>query len=287
MNTSRFALLLLLLAGAAVGAFFLLEGEGGNELPPQPPIQPADITTTEDTTPIRADTTVGPGVGRRDILDDQLPTGAEYDQGVLGTVYGPSGNPVHGADVFLIEGSTSNLFQRFRAVQEGVIFLPTASGKTDEQGQFALGLREAVPDRVFEVRILTDTYADYKIPNLTIQDDDWYEAPPIVLAAGTMVHGQVTLAGQGLPAPGAVVYIKAAGGFPDLTPIPGREQGLRVEVDESGYFQITNAPAGMVNISAVAPYFARRYARQVTLYPLVPNHVSLALSRGTAIHRDR
>ena len=55
MNTSKFALLLLLLVGAAVGAFFLLQGEGGNELPPRPPIQPADITTTEYITPIRAD----------------------------------------------------------------------------------------------------------------------------------------------------------------------------------------------------------------------------------------
>ena len=132
MNTSKFALLLLLLVGAAVGAFFLLQGEGGNELPPRPPIQPADITTTEYITPIRADTTVDPGAGRRDIMDDQLGTGAEYDQGVMGTVYGPSGNPVHGADVFLIEGATSNTFQRFQAVQEGVVFLPAASGKTDE-----------------------------------------------------------------------------------------------------------------------------------------------------------
>ena len=283
MNTSKFALLLLLLVGAAVGAFFLLQGEGGNELPPRPPIQPADITTTEYITPIRADTTVDPGAGRRDIMDDQLGTGAEYDQGVMGTVYGPSGNPVHGADVFLIEGATSNTFQRFQAVQEGVVFLPAASGKTDEQGQFALGLREAVPDRVFAVRILTDTYADYKIPNLTIQDDDWYEVPSIVLAAGTMVHGRVTLAGQGLPAPGAVVYIKAAGGFPDLTPIPGREQGLRVEVDESGYFQITNAPEGIVNISAVAPYFARMEKTEVNLDRLIPNEVNFELSRGQTI----
>ena len=285
MTTSRFVLILLLLAGAAGGAFLALGGEGGDELPPQGVIE-TPRTGPSDGTSIQVENGIDPRGGRqgvRDIIDDQAATNTGFAQGVMGTVYGPSGSPVHGASVFLVESSTSNMFERFLAVQQGVVFLPTASGQTDEQGRFALGLRESVPGVVFEVKIISATFADHKIPNLSIQENDWYEAPAVVLSAGTMVHGQVSLAGQGLPVPGAVVYIKAAGGFSDIVPIPGREQGLRVEVDANGYFQTRNAPAGIVDISAVAPYFARMEQRGVNLEPMVANEVNFELSRGLTI----
>ena len=91
------------------------------------------------------------------------------------------------------------------------------------------------------------------------------------------------LAGVPRPVPGAVVYIQATGSFPDLSPTPGRENGLMIEVDETGSFQVQNAPTGVVDISAVAPYFARSEKRGLNLDPMIANEVRFELSRGLAI----
>ena len=165
----------------------------------------------------------------------------------------------------------------------GVVFPPTASDQTDARGQFAVGLRETVAGSVYELRILTDRFADHQIPNLTIQDNDWYDAKIIQLESGTMVHGRVFDQELGTPVLGAMIYINARRNFSTIVPTPGREQGLAVQVDENGYFQVQNAPKGVVDISAAAPYFARMYKRGANLDPMVPNEVNFELVRGLAI----
>lgn len=287
-TTTTFALVLLLLAGTAGGLFFVLGGESGGELPPTPPnFEPASDDQPTAGPGLRVIGTGVPGEPqtneREQFLPEESLTGSQYAQGVMGTVVDPSGTPVQGARVFLMESSMSNVFQRFQSIQTGVVFPPTASGRTDERGQFHLGLREPVAGTVFEVRITTDAYADKKIPNLTIQANDWYEADVVVLEQGATIHGSVIVEGQGVPAPGAVVYIKATGNAPDLSPTPGRENGLMIEVDETGYFQVQNAPTGVVDISAVAPYFARSEKRGLNLDPMIANEVRFELSRGLTI----
>jgi protocatechuate 3,4-dioxygenase beta subunit len=285
-NTSKLVLLLviLLLAGAAVGVSFMLEGESGGELPPQ-----IDLTTPTEATgaslPIQTDGSLGRMAAepRVELAEPTTTSGSQYGQGITGTVIDPAGIPVNGAQVYLMEGSMSNIFQRVTAMQEGVVFPPTAADKTDALGQFALGLRETVPGTVYEVRILTERFMDHRIPNLTIKDGDWYDAKRIKLEAGTMVHGRVTVEGQGWAVPGATIYISARGSFPTIAPTPGRDQGLEVQVNDNGYFQVQNAPKGIVEMSAAAPYFARVYRRGVNLDPMVANEVNFELARGLAI----
>ena len=117
-TTTTFALVLLLLAGTAGGLFLMLGGESGGELPPTPPnFEPASDDQPTAGPGLRVIGTGVPGErqtnDREQFLPEESLTGSQYAQGVMGTVVDPSGTPVQGARVFLMESSMSNVFQRF------------------------------------------------------------------------------------------------------------------------------------------------------------------------------
>ena len=71
-------------------------------------------------------------------------SGAEYEQGVLGTVVDQFGTPVQGAKVYLMPGLGFRTMQMFRQHQEGVRFQALAMMETEDDahvGRARLGRR--------------------------------------------------------------------------------------------------------------------------------------------------
>lgn len=294
-DAAKKSLLLLLMAGAAAFWFVMADGSG-DPLPPQPdpdsgdfppPRTEADSAASQSSIHApaapRITETEAVGPTRQAVASEGQLSGYDFAQGIEATVVDPAGRPVKGARVFLMEGSISALYQRAQALQDGAVFPPIASGETDQDGRVTLGVGDAIPRGVFQLRITTDVYADHKVSDVRIRKGDWQQLPIIRLERGASLRGRVTIAGSRAPVPLASVFIEAEGDISELAPTPGREDGLVVPVDENGDFACDYAPIGMVTISAVAPHYARSVKRDVELGARITNQVSFQLNSGTAI----
>ncbi|MCC6669679.1 MAG: carboxypeptidase regulatory-like domain-containing protein [Planctomycetes bacterium] len=290
MNQAGKTLLVLVaLLAAAVGVYLLSTGgepeapsgvphqSRPSEEPKEPNRPPAQTVTRQEPKPATTPS------GRRELVDDQKQA-ASYKQGFRGRVVDPSGAPVVNAKVFLMEGPGANIFATLTAIQKGAVFPPIARTETNEQGQYVLGVEQVVPDKTFEIRVLSDRYCDEKVPGLSLKEEVWYDVPQIQLKAGISVRGVVTVAGSnGVPVANAEVAVKVNSAFPDLSPTPGRERGVTVRTDASGNYRMDNVPPGLVSVSAVAAGYARAERQNLTLDPSGENRFDFELPQGVTI----
>lgn len=293
-TSSRNLLVFLFVALAAVVAYVALQGAGNDPGPavPEPPrgakaeSPPRDPGTPLEARPSEtgAKTRPQPARPRRVAIERRTPSGADLPQGVKGRVVAPTGAPVAGAEVYLMEGMGTDIFRMLRMAQRGVIIPPVAATKTDANGAFALGVAEPDPEKTYEIRVVTDRYVEHKVPGVRILANQWWDAGRLQLARGATVHGRVTVAGtSGMPVPDAEVVVQQNTGFPSVTPTPGRERGLVAKVDRTGSYRIENVPAGVVNIYAVAPGYAKRELQNTTIDANADNEINFELSQGLSI----
>ena len=191
-------------------------------------------------------------------------------QGISGRVLGADGAPVAGAMVYLMKGQeTQDLLKIMHQQANGLVIPPVGTTTTDDYGTFQIGVRRHEPDAKYEIRCTHETHADFIRPGMTLFENKWFDAGDLQLDAGTTVEGHVTVAGtNGLPVPNATVAVKAVGAFPSTHMTPGREDGIQVSTDSTGYFRLNNITPGTVTVSAVAPKFAREY---ITNRPVAEN----------------
>ena len=245
---------------------------------PSDPELPDPTTGPDVIPPARVDETPDDG-GRTEI---QAATAADAPQGIRGRVTSPNGGPVEGAQVFLVEAASTNIFQRFAAMQAGQIYPPTAQQVTGPDGLFSLGLKAPSGSVTHEIRIQADEFADLVKGPITIQENDWFDCGNVVLEQGAVITGLVSMEGSGMGIPDARVSVEPMSNMP-FTVTPGREFGLSVMTDAQGFFRIPNAPAGIVKISAVAPEFASFTNPNIQLAKGQAKEVNFQLPRGLSI----
>ena len=285
MNPAKILLAILVVAMVGVGVFFLLQTT------PQPIVdptrEPAAAQPLDPEKPEMQRATIQKPPPPTSVQRTAVPVAnnnANAAQGVRGVVVDPAGGPVAEAQVYLMEGQGANVFETLIKMQRGQVFPPVARAVTDAGGQFQLGLEQALPDKTFEVRVLSPRFMDARVPNLSVRAAEWVELPPIKMQQGAMVHGRITVAGSSmLPIAGAEVSVKQAGGFGELAPPPGRENGIVATTDGSGSFRLENVPPGAVNIAAVAQGFARVERQGVNIDGAAQNEVNLELPTGLSI----
>lgn len=218
-----------------------------------------------------------------------MPTGAaagsDLLQGVRGVAVDAAGRPLPGVRTFLVEAPDNNPFAQWQALQHGVPLLPSAQAVTEADGTFALGVRQAGSKR-YEVRLLSEQHADGRAGPIQILPGDWFDAGQVQLLPGAVVRGRVTIAGTQLPVPAATVTLLSGNAFEQMTmaSLPGRELGLRVTTDASGYYELRNAPRqGLWTLQALAPGFARANRPQIELRTDQAVQVDFELQRGQSI----
>jgi uncharacterized GH25 family protein len=101
---------------------------------------------------------------------------------------------------------------------------------------------------------------------------------------GLPVQGRVVQEGTEIAIPAAKVYLSEANSAHTMVATPGRERGMMVETDASGFFRFANAPRrGLVNIGAEAPQYAWTELQNLQLTPDGQNDFVLQLAAGQPI----
>lgn len=287
MNPTRLLLLVVALLAVGAGVWMLMSEqtiptthEAVAPKTAEKPQEPAPALQVESQATPKEPT---PSEQRSEVIVDT--SGQTSRQGVKGRIVAPTGAPAPDCAVFLVESSTgADLFRMMQLAQKGITLPPIASSKTDEKGNFALGVEACDPAKALEVRIVSDTYADTTYPGVRLQPNNWYDAGEIKLQAGLTLSGQVTVAStNGLPIAEAEVSIRAASGAFDVSLIPGRERGIVVKTDAGGFFRATNVPTGLHNVAAVAPGYARLVHSNVNVNEQNENRLNFELAKGMAI----
>jgi uncharacterized GH25 family protein len=288
MNPLRLLLLLVALLVIGGGTWYLMDSDHG----PAPTDETAaPIPAPEDkqsnpgalAAPAPVPKEAPPAPGRREVKIDH--SKSESAQGVKGVVVTPAGAPEANCNVFLVESAQgTEIFRMMQLAQRGVTLPPVASTVTDNAGAFALGVEVTEPGKVYEVRVVSNTYADFVHPNVRLLDGKWYDAGQLQLQNGLTLSGQVVVAGgSGMPIGDAEVSIRSTGAPFEVSLVPGREKGIVVKTTPSGHYRATNVPAGVHTVAAVAPGYARVVHPNVTVTEQTENRLDFELAQGLAI----
>jgi uncharacterized GH25 family protein len=289
MNPTRLLLLLVALLALGGGAWLMLSSPPPGRTTLEDPVveapaaepQPGAPGTLSQQAPTRE--VQAPAPQRSEVVEDK--SGDASPQGVKGVVLSPTGAPVPGCKVFLVESAAgTEIFRMMQLAQRGITLPPVASTTTDDKGAFALGLEVNETNKVYEVRVVSGAFADFTHPGVRLIENKWYDAGQLQLVNGITFSGQVTVAGGGgMPIADAEVSIRSAQGPFEISVVPGRERGIVVKTDASGFFKVTNVPAGVHNVAAVAPGYARVTFPNVTINEQSENRLNFELAQGLAI----
>jgi hypothetical protein len=81
--------------------------------------------------------------------------------------------------------------------------------------------------------------------------------------------------------PEAIVFLQSSQQSHTVIATPGRERGVQVQCDQSGFFRFANAPRqGLVNLSVEAPGFAGSPLLNQQVKPDVVNEITIQVVRG-------
>ena len=281
---------MLVAIGLAVGAATWLLSQPG-PLPPAPAPEgqraTADVASQPRpaaSAPVRTSSErAAPTAAIRTRSD--APSGAALPQGLLGRLVDEDGAPLAGVAVHLIESPGDDPVMTALAPQRRQLLAPITSTESDADGTFSLGLRVA-EERRYDLYVRSPAHAFARRAGLRVLPATWHDLGDLVLQSGTTLRGRVTVAGRPqLPAPDAVVRVTAGGTFTDeaLQALSG-ESGLIAHADGDGYYELRHAPTrGVIEVSALAPGFARVTRRDVELHPERPVVVDFALPTGAAL----
>ncbi len=269
----------------AAAAIYLLwpsrdpEPVGANR-PPAPaataggePVAPRPVVATPPDAPER-------------VLPNGLPRAGDGPaQGLRGHVVDDRGQPLGDVQVHLLASAANDPLALPAWLQHQLPMGPVASARSAADGTFAVGLGYA-EDRVYELYLQAPQLALSRVGDLRILPGQWHDVGTVTMTAGAIVRGRVTVEGQPVAVPQAVVTLEFGAAFADLAlrSLPGYERGLAVAVDATGVYELRQAPCrGVVRIAAVAPGFARVTKTNLTLSSEHPTTVDFALPPGLAI----
>ncbi|MEC7583377.1 MAG: carboxypeptidase-like regulatory domain-containing protein [Planctomycetota bacterium] len=266
----RLLLLTILLAGLATALTLCQPPDAPGPLSTNPS---GDATQDDNPGPRSAFSDAGQDANqqRREVAAERTfaPMGQpddEQPQGVKGWVEDQQGRRLGGVPVFLFESANNDPIRRILDAARQVPMPPAAMTETDRDGQFWLGLRETSEDR-FEVHVLAQGFARARSGDLHVHAGEWLDIGGVALAAGTRIHGRVTIAGTGLPAPQATVVMTRTDPFQDISEVDlaTDENSRFASVDNAGNYELRHVPRqGQLRLTASAPGFARQFRKDVT-----------------------
>jgi protocatechuate 3,4-dioxygenase beta subunit len=239
--------------------------------PPRPVEAPAPVRS------VPADPGAGPPTERTPV-----PAPATTPQGLRGLVLDADNRPLPGVQVHLLESASNDPLGLPLLVQQGLSASALASTETGLDGTFAIGLGR-VQQRTYELYLLSPRHATVRLGDLRLLAGEWHDLGAITMGPGATLRGRVTVAGLGTPVPHAVVTVAAGTAFDDiaLRGLADGMQGLVATADATGHYELRHAPGrGVVQVSAVAPGFARVVRQDVELTVAQPVELDFALSPG-------
>lgn len=288
----RVAIGVLLVAGLGVG--FAYWRNGTVEVEPQapaaapiaakPPAAAAAGTAVETAAPPTAPENPRERVGGPQVTPP-AETMATFAQGLRGVLVDGRQNPLAGVDVYLLESATNSPLELPVLLQRGLLMGPIAETRSAADGSFAIGLQLA-SEKSFDLRFASPAHADTCISDLHVLAGEWHDVGTVTMAPGLALKGRVTVEGTTTPVPRALVRIVAASAFEDAMQqvLPGREQGLAAYTEADGSYAIRNAPAtGVVQMSAVAPGFARVVKKDIDLAAAATTAIDFGLPPGLVL----
>jgi protocatechuate 3,4-dioxygenase beta subunit len=284
-QAQKIAVPLLLLAAAGVGTWFFLQRT--DPVVPPTPEQPPVVTTpsqpeqapeqVKSEAPVQVPTTQDPV--RTEAQTGRGNSHADAKQGVRGRVVLPGGGPAKEVPVYLLESTVNDPIKIFLATKTGKIPPPAASTLTDADGTFALGVLQ--PGKTFDVRIVDDRHPELGYQGVKVREDDWVAIGDLQLEIGSVVQGRVVEEGTQAGVPEAIVFLQSSQQSHTVIATPGRERGVQVQCDQSGFFRFANAPRqGLVNLSVEAPGFAGSPLLNQQVKPDVVNEITIQVVRG-------
>jgi len=212
------------------------------------------------------------------------PPKASTAQGLRGLVVDTAGQPLAGVDVHLLDAASNEPLQA--GALSAATLAPLASTLSDSFGAFAIGL-PVVQERQYELCFVSPAHALLRSGPYHLLAEEWHDLGAIVLQAGAMVRGRVTMAGRSdIPVPNATIRIEVGSTFADavLQALPAPAAGLVARSNGTGDYEIAHAPSrGTVTITAVAPGFARVQRRNVVLRGGSTVQVDFALPPGQSL----
>lgn len=213
------------------------------------------------------------------------PPAATPLQGFRGVVVDEANAPLADVAVHLLDSASNEPLALPWILQQRLPLAPLASGRTARDGTFAIGLPVA-QDKEHDLFFLAANHAAFRLTNLRMQPDQWFDVGTLVMVPGVDVRGRVTVEGSGAPVPGAVVSIEAGASFVDaaLRALPSGDRGLATKVDAAGRFVLRNTPRlGVVRLAAVAQGFARVVRGNVNLSGSGPVELDFVLPPGVSL----
>lgn len=277
--------LLLLIAGAAMGAWYFLAPQVPVVVPPVEPgpaIQQPEVPT-QPSQPVVSEPVTAPQEPVRQAAQTDLNQAhADAKQGIRGRVLLPNGAAAAQVPVFLMESSVNDPIRVYLATKTGKITPPVAACETDAQGNFALGVLQA--GKTFDVRVTPVENPDVNHQGVKVREDDWIDIGAVQLELGQRVTGRVIEETSKAGVANATVFMQDSQQSHSMVPTPGRERGVQVQTDNTGYFQFRNAPKqGMVNLSAEVKGYASSPLLNQPIKADAANEFTLEVTRGQPI----
>ncbi len=289
-NVTKIAVPLLLLTAVAAAAFYFVNKSGGDLPAPVAPTPVAPVVAPKvEPTPAKPETAlVATGTPQRQdpvrVEAKSTDTNAHADarQGVKGRILLPNGAPAAQVPVFLMENSMNDPIKIFLQNKSGTRTPPMSSGKTAEDGTFALGVLQA--GKAYDLRVVSDDYPEINHQQVKPREDDWFDTGDLKLEPGVLVAGRVIDETTKAAVPEASVFLANSNQAHAMVATPGRERGLVAVTDASGNYRFSNAPRqGLINLNVEATGFASSQLLNQQIKPDVTNEFLLELVRGQPI----
>lgn len=281
-SATKIVLPLLLLAGAAAGAFYLLNsGDAPIETPVAPAPAPQEPQPVKPAAPVVTEAPTPPPQQPERVAVSNTTANSQDDapQGVRGRVLLPNSAPAADIEVFLMESSMSNAIETYLKNKSGIPTPPVASMRTDKDGLFALGVRR--PGKTYDLRVVSQDHPELQHSSIRVREEDWYDTGDLVLELGLVVQGRVVQEVTNAPIANATVYMMPSNTAHEMVVTPGREKGTVVMTDAGGNFRFTNAPRqGLVNLAAEAPGYAYTEKANLPVSAESVNDFTLELATG-------
>lgn len=207
-------------------------------------------------------------------------------QGLRGLVVDQRMRAIPGVAVYLSESVSNDPLLFPKAQQQRHLLVPIASSKSAADGAFGIGLAVA-QEKVYDLFVVSTHHATLRITGLRLLPNNWHDLGTLILEVGTTIRGRVCIAGQpNMPVPHAIVTVSSGGAFADaaMRALPNEQGALIANVNANGDYELQHAPTrGIVQVSAIAPGFARVVKRDVELNSETPATVNFELPPGKTL----
>lgn len=254
------------------------------------------VNSSIDSTPISTAPKIEPAVSKDldriavpELVRVAAPASSDNPQGLRGTIIDTKSRRLPGVSVFLLESASNDPLLFPLVQQQPHLLAPLASTKTASDGSFAVGLPVA-QDKSYDLFILSPRHATVRLTGLRLLADTWHDLGDLILNQGATIRGKVTVLGQpNMPVPQAVVSVSSGGAFADaaLRALPGELGALVANVNANGEYELQHAPSrGLIEISAIAPGFAKVVKRDIKISDAMTAEVDIELPPGKQLFGD-